>query len=219
VKQDPLLTWRSLSCYDIKFVIPITFFRQSQIIHPFNSRFKPATESGAVPPIHARHHELTPYPHVRMRKPLGCALENLLEESNIINSSLVTTPQIPFRRNFYITIPKQISNKLYDQPFLNAFFHVDIPKCCLYYRNNSNVLGISVELVTKCYAITYTISITLKGNKLREMVSFIAEDRKHAFRWLDLSVNNRDRRRICTWSYYLGWCTHLRCVFCMTSHS
>jgi hypothetical protein len=67
------------------------------VISSLSSRFKLQAESGAVPPLHDRPHEHTPSPHVRIQSPLGCALENPLEESNIINSSIA--PQfldIPF---------------------------------------------------------------------------------------------------------------------------
>ena len=61
--------------------------------------------------------------------------------------------------------------------------------------------------------------ITLKGDSLREMVPFIGDDRKHTFRWLDLSVDNRGRdgvRSCCEGSP--GWRTRLQFIFCMPGH-
>lgn len=78
----------------------ITFFFQSQITSSIQLRFKPQIESGAVSPNRDRRHEVTPSPHVRTQKPLGCALENPLGESNIIE--LLGHP-------LYIIIPKHIS--------------------------------------------------------------------------------------------------------------
>lgn len=110
VKQDPLLTWRNLFCCDIKFK---------------------QTESGAVLPFHDRLHEVIASPHARSQNPLGCALENPLEESNIINS---------FGRHrlslfiLYYDTPLPRSNELYDQLFLGAVFHVIvIPKYSYHY--------------------------------------------------------------------------------------
>lgn len=80
------------------------------VISSISFRSKLQTESGAVPPLHDRPHELTPSPHIRTQNPLGCALENNSEESNIINSFFfrpLPPPflKFPFLHHFYIMIP------------------------------------------------------------------------------------------------------------------
>ena len=76
------------------------------VISSIKSRFKLQTESGAVPPLHDKLHELTPSPRVQIQSPLGCALENLSEESNIINSTLATIAppflNYPFPHHFIL---------------------------------------------------------------------------------------------------------------------
>ena len=146
-------------------------------------RFKLQIESGVVPP---RHRELTPSPHVRTQKPLGCALGNPLEESNIINSFLAFA--LSFLRNSFSTLlypntfkmnctTKNLSSLVFHVlaiSFLSKVHHSSYP-------NNSNVLGISVEPISKCYSITHNKYYIVKKNNLCEMVPFIGDHRKHAF--------------------------------------
>lgn len=120
MKQVLLLTWRSLSCFDIKSVIHHLL---PSVISCLLSRFKLQTESGAVPPLHDRPHELTPSPHVRTQSPLGCALENPLEESNIINSSIAPHILEYSLSTSFLYYDTQLtnSNKLLRPTFLGLF--------------------------------------------------------------------------------------------------
>lgn len=132
------------------------------VISSLQFRFK-QTESGAVLPFHDRPHEVVASPHARSRNPLGCALENPLEESNIINSF---GRHRFFKFSFFILyydtlLPR--SNELYDQPFLGAVFHVIVITKYSYHYPIIRTFRRANRQMLLNY-IYYTISLTLKGS-------------------------------------------------------